>query len=86
MKHFSLLVVLILLWQFTSANYTGSITTSQNELIFTTKNGNDFVSFKGPININRVGSPQLPAKIIKVLIPIDQKVSSIIINSTSVQQ
>jgi hypothetical protein len=86
MKHFSLIVTLVLLQQFASANYTGTITTNQNELTFSTKGGYDFIAFQSPVCLNQIGAPQLPAKIIRVLMPIDQKVSSIVINSTTVQQ
>src|SRR5208283_3816088 len=86
MKKFNLLILLILFKLICYANYTYTVTTSQNDLSFSTNSGYNIVTLKGGEHTGEIGAPQLPVKILSFLIPIDKMVSSIIINSTSIQQ
>jgi len=86
MKKIILLTSMLLCSLVVFANYTGTVTTSQSELTFSTKNGYNVVSLKGNQYTNTIGHPEMPVKTLSFLIPIDQKVSSIVINNTTVQQ
>jgi len=86
MKKISILIILFFTVSLSWANYTGTVTTNPSELTFSTRNGYNVVSFKGRHYTNTVGSPQIPVKTLSFLVPIDQKVSSIVINNTTIQQ
>jgi len=64
------------------ANYNGSVNTNQSELIFSQKDGYDFITFEKNYFTEEVGAPQLPVKILEYVIPIDMNVKDIIINSS----
>jgi len=68
------------------ADYTGTLKTNQSDLAFTTNKGYDVISLKDPFYTGEIGAPQLPVKTISILIPFDQKVSSVVINGTTIEQ
>ncbi len=68
------------------ANYNGTVYTNQNELVFSTSENYDIVSITNGFFTEEIGAPQLPVKILSFLIPVDKKVSEVIINSTNIQQ
>ncbi len=86
MKNLLFLVLLLLCQLASFADYIGTITTNQADLSFSTKNGYDVISLKEQLYTTKVGAPQLPVKTISILIPIDQKVGNILINSITIQQ
>ncbi len=86
MKKIFFLTILLFAALFSFADYTGTVTTSQSDLSFSTNNGYNVVSLKNGFYTEEIGAPQLPVKILSFLIPADKKVGSITINSTTIQQ
>ena len=86
MKKLIVISVLFLYSFISYADYTGSVTTNANELKFSTKNSYNVVTITDGYYTKVVGAPQLPVKILRFVIPIDKKVSNVIVNSTSIQQ
>lgn len=86
MRKLKILALLLLFSSFCYADYNDSVTTNQNDLIFSVNNGYDVVSINNYFYTEEIGAPQLPVKILSFVIPADKKVNSIIINSTTVQQ
>lgn len=62
------------------ANYTGSLVTEPEELSFSQIDGYDVVSLNEYFDTDEEGSPQLPVKILKFLIPIDVNVGEVTVN------
>jgi len=80
-------LIFILCWGFVAyADYTGTVTTNQSELTFSTNSWYDVVALPEGFYTKEIGAPQLPVRTISILIPIDKMVSSITINSTTIQQ
>jgi len=78
---------MILLVSFVSgfADYHDSVKTYLNNLSFSTQDGYDVIQLENASYMNQIGAPQLPVKIVRILIPIDKKVDSISIDSVSMQ-
>ena len=76
------IVVLLFTSTLVFADYNGSVSTNQSELIFSQKDGYDFITFEKNYFTEEVGFPQLPIKILEYVIPIDMNVKDIIINSS----
>lgn len=86
MKRIIILSALLFTGLLCSADYNGSVTTSSGDLTYSTIGNYDIVSIPNGFYTEEIGAPQLPVKIISIVIPVDKKVNDIIINSTSVQQ
>jgi len=86
MKKIAVLISIVMCQLVSFADYTGVVTTSQSDLSFSTKSGYDVVSLPDGQYTHVIGAPQLPVKTLNFIIPIDKMVSSIVINSTTVQQ
>ena len=85
-KIFFITIILFFTVPFCFADYTGTVNTSQNELSFSTNNGYNVVTLQNGSLTAEVGAPELPVKILRFVIPIDKKVSGIVINNTTIQQ
>ncbi|TAL61043.1 MAG: hypothetical protein EPN85_05835 [Bacteroidetes bacterium] len=86
MKKLKLFIALFFTVSYCLADYTGTVTTNQNDLNFSKKDGYDVLSLKDKHFTKAIGAPEMPAKTLSILIPIDKKVSSIVINSSAMQQ
>ncbi|MGI6291751.1 MAG: C25 family cysteine peptidase [Bacteroidales bacterium] len=86
MKKINLIMILLISSVYCFADYSDSVRTNLSDLSFSTQEGYDVIQLKNASYINQIGAPQLPIKIIRILIPIDKKVDSISIDSVNVQQ
>lgn len=76
MKKITFFTILLFASLFSYADYTDTISTSQNDLSFFTISGYNVASLTNGFYTEEIGAPQLPVKILSFVIPIDQKVSS----------
>ena len=74
------LVVLLCMSAFLYADYKGSVITDPQELSFSQIDSFDVVSFEDGYFTDEEGSPQLPVKILKFLIPVDVNVVEVTVN------
>jgi hypothetical protein len=58
MKRICLILGVLITHLFCFADHSGTVTTSQSELNFSTRNGYDVVSFTNQIFTEEVGAPQ----------------------------
>ena len=86
MKRIILVMILIISSVYCFADYSDSVRTYLSDLSFSTQDGYDVVSLENASYISQIGAPKLPVKIVRLLIPIDQKVESISIDSVCIQQ
>ncbi|MFQ6002859.1 MAG: C25 family cysteine peptidase, partial [Candidatus Zixiibacteriota bacterium] len=66
---------------FSGVNHT--VHFSENDLIFDEENGYDLVKLKDGVRIGEIGKPDLPLKLVHLLIPNDTEVASLVITSDS---
>jgi hypothetical protein len=76
------IVVLLCTSTLVFADYNGSVNTNQSELIFSQKDGYDFITFEKNYFTEEIGAPKLPVKIKKYLIPLDMKPINISVTNT----
>ena len=74
------LMSLLCMSTFLYADYTGSVITDPQELSFSQIDGYDLVSLNEYFDTDEEGSPQLPVKILKFLIPIDVNLGEVTVN------
>jgi hypothetical protein len=79
-------MILLVSYVYCFADYKDSVKANVSDLRFSTQDGYDVIGLENASYIDQIGAPQLPAKIVRLLIPIDKKVDSISIDSVCVQQ
>lgn len=85
MKRINLLMLFLVSFVYSFADYSDSVKTNVSDVCFSTQDGYDVIGLANASYINQIGAPQLPIKVIRILIPIDKKVDSIRIDSVRMQ-
>ncbi|MCK4385148.1 MAG: hypothetical protein KAW52_02675 [candidate division Zixibacteria bacterium] len=80
---FLILLYCLMLFKPAFAQISHHYSFSQNDLIFTRKDGYDQVDLKDGGKIGEIGKPDLPLKLVHLLIPNDSEVESLIIITNS---
>lgn len=77
-----IVLLLLLTHSLLIADYSGTVTTNQNELIFEQKDGYDLISIDKVNYTRKEGAPKLPVKIFKYIIPVEKNPVNILIENT----
>ncbi|MBI4646200.1 MAG: hypothetical protein HY738_06275 [Bacteroidia bacterium] len=87
MKNFLLLLTILILGslRLVIAQYNGVVNTDVSEITSEIQSSYDVIKFSEEYFTEELGKPQLPVKALKYIIPVDKKVSNVIINSSNKQ-
>ncbi|HBX53090.1 MAG TPA: hypothetical protein DEH02_18660 [Bacteroidales bacterium] len=81
-----ILLMLVLFFLQAYGQYNGTVTTNLSELNFSQQDGYDIIQFKSNLTTEETGAPQLPVKILKYILPLDIKVSGVVVINSVIEQ
>jgi hypothetical protein len=82
MKKYCILLCLFSLCVYATAQLSSQVRTIQNDLTFSTQQNFDVVTLPGNDYTEIIGSPKLPVKVVRYLIPLEANVTDVVVTGT----